>query len=233
MSAVALLFEDAEDLVIGAMLAPPWGVYLNGVPVIQPASVASAAAAGTPAAVVSALISLASVAGLIGQPSVGQGNLAPATASTIEFEFAQDWSLPTYPQEEGAFQAYNKVTLPFDVKIRLAGSGQAFLQNCLAIASSDQLFDIVTPELTFTGVNCSHIAVLPREARRGVSLLQVEFYFMQIPVVSSTTFQNTQQPGEAAPYPTGNQQPQTPSQYIQSQFAAGGVGSNNTGWTVQ
>lgn len=225
MSLVDLLVQDAEDLVLGQLLAPPWGVYLDGVPVIQPAS-ASGMVSGVSTAV-SALVSIASVAGLLSSvPSLAQANLAPATASTIEFEFAQDWSLPTYPQEQGAFQAYNKVTLPFDVKIRLACNGsaaerQAFFQNCLAIANSTSLFDVVTPELTFVSQNVSHMAILPRDAKRGVSLVQVELYFQQIPVVASTTFQNTAQPGDAGTFASGNQQGQTPAQYVQNGFAAG------------
>lgn len=230
MSTVELLLSDAEDLVLGQLLAPPWGVYLDGVPVIQPASVPTMID-GVSGAAVSALISIASVAGLIGQSSTGPANVAPATASTIQFEFAQDWSLPTYPQEQGAFQTYNKVTLPFDVKIRLACTGsaadrQAFIQNCLAIANSTALFSVVTPEITFVDVNCSHMAILPRDARSGVSLIKVDLYFEQIPVQSSTTFQNTQQPGDAGTVATGNQQPQTPAQYVQNGFAAGGFTLN-------
>jgi hypothetical protein len=230
---VDLLVEDAEDLVLGSLLGPGWGIYLNGVAVIQPATVPSSAGGGLVDAAFAAIASVQQIAGLLGGSTFGTGNnpIAPSVASTIQFEFDQDWSLPTYPQEQGAFQAYNKVTLPFDVKVRLACGGsvsdrQAFLQAVLAMANSTALFDVVTPEMTFTSCNVSHVSVLPRTAKNGTTLIQVDLYFQEIPVSSSTTFQNTAVPNIAGENPVGNVQPQTPNQYVQTEFSAGN-------WTVQ
>ena len=217
-SFVALLIADAEDLVLGSLLAPSWGIYLNGTAVIQPANVPSSSSGGI---VSSALQAIASLASLLGAP-----NIVPVTASTVEFEYAQDWPISNYPQEQGAFQSYDKVTLPFDVKLRLASGGdsstrQGFLNTCLAIANSFALFDVVTPELTFTSVNCTHID-WRRNAREGAELIQVDLWFQQIAVTAAVSFTNTQQPGDAATQSLGNVQPQTPNQYVQNGFAAGG-----------
>ena len=35
---IELLTADAADLVLGSLIAPRWGIYLNGQPVIQPAT---------------------------------------------------------------------------------------------------------------------------------------------------------------------------------------------------
>lgn len=212
---VELLLADAEELILGALLGPQWGVYLNGTPVIQPAT---AAAAGIPFSIAAALTDLAAIAGLIG------GGIQPAVASTVEFEFAQDWPISNYPQEQGAFQSYNKVTLPFDVKLRLVGGGsigdaQTFLQTCLAIANSFALFDVVTPELTFTSCSVTHIS-WHRAADRGATLIQVDLWFQQINVTSTTTFQNTQQPGNASPTSLSNVQPMTPNQQVDQAFSS-------------
>jgi len=212
---VELLIADAEDLILGALLAPQWGVYLNGVPVIQPASVAASL---LPFGVSAALADVSAIAGLI-----GGGGIQPAVASTVEFEFAQDWPISNYPQEQGAFQSYNKVTLPFDVKLRLAGGGslgsaQAFLTTCLAVANSFSLFDIVTPELTFTSCSVAHVSY-QRKADRGATLIVVDLWFQQINVASSTTFQNTQQPGNASATSLSNVQPQTPNQQVDQAFS--------------
>lgn len=214
MSFVDVLIDDAEDLVLGSLLGPSWGIYLGGVPVIQPASIASS---GNNSAAVSALAAIADVASLIGTISgVSLGNVSSAVASTIDFEYSQDWPLPNYPQEQGAFQSYNKQTLPFDVKVKLASAGnlsdrQAFLQTCLAIAQSFSLFDVVTPEMVFPSCNVTHID-WRREAKRGYQLIQVDLYFLQIPVISSTTFNNTQQPGEAGVSANGVVQSRFPSE---------------------
>lgn len=213
--AVPLLIADASELVLGALLQPSWGIYLNGVPVIQPASLLGSL-------VQTQLAPIQAIAGLIGAP-----NILPVAASTVDFQFKQDWPISNYPQEEGAFQSYDKVTLPFDVKVRLASGGsvanrQAFLQTCLGIANSLALFDIVTPEIVFSSVNCTHID-WDRNAQRGVSLIALDLWFQQIPVQAAATFSNTQQPGVAGRQSIGNVQPQTPNSQVQSSFSSLGI----------
>lgn len=218
MANVELLLADAENLILSALLAPSWGVYQNGTPVIQPASLLTQFVGGF-------VQPLSQIASLVGLPGI-----VPAFASTVEFEYAQDWPLSNYPQEQGGFQTYNKVTLPFDVKLRLACQGpqtirQAFLTTCLAISNSFQLFDVVTPELVFTSCNVSHIG-WRREAERGATMIVVDMWFQQIAVTNSTTFQNTQQPGDASPQSLSNVQPLSPNQVVSQGFSAGN-------WQVQ
>jgi hypothetical protein len=212
---IALLIADVSDLVLGALLQPSWGVYLNGSPVIQPASILGQV-------VQAQLAPIQAIAGLLGAP-----NIVPVSASTVDFQYAQEWPISNYPQEAGAFQSYDKVTLPFDVKLRLAAGGsqsnrQAFLQTCLAIANSLALFDVVTPEMVFTSVNCIHID-WDRNATRGATLISVDLGFQQIAVQAAASFSNTQQPGNAGQQSIGNVQPQTPSSQVQSSFSALGI----------
>ena len=222
MEPIQLLVQDAEDLVFGALLGPLWGIYLNGTPVIQPATIPASGAIGN---ILAAIDSIGQIAQFFTGGSIGTGAIAPSVASTIDFEFAQDWPLSNYPQEQGGFQTYNKVTLPFDVKVKLASGGsqsdrQAFLQTVLAIANSFGLFDIMTPELTYASVNCTHVE-WRRTAKHGFQLIQVDLWFEQVNEASSTTYQNTATPNIAGPLPAGNVQTQTPSQYVQSEFASG------------
>jgi hypothetical protein len=223
MANVELLLADAADLFLGSLLGPSWGIYQNGQAVIQPANQFTGL-------LTSAVGTLAEIASIVGVP-----NLVPVVASTVSFEFAQDWPISDYPQEQGAFQSYNKVTLPFDVKVRLTCQGdeaarQAFLTTCLGIAGANApaVFDVQTPEIVFTSCSATHIN-WRREADQGVTLIVVELWFKQIAVTTATTFENTQQPGDASPQSLGNGQAQTPSQYVSSEFAAGSDG----GWVVQ
>lgn len=218
MVSIPLLLADAADLTLSALLQPSWGIFINGVPVIQPATILGSVA--------SALIGpVQQIANLIGVP-----NIVPVMASTVEFEFAQDFPLSNYPQEGGAFQSYNKVTLPFDVKLKLASNGngqgatgrQAFLQTCLAIANSTALFDIMTPELVFASCNCSHID-WPRKADRNATLIEVELYFQQINNVQATNFTNTASPTSAGQQSLGNVQPQVPDGQVQNALSSAGV----------
>lgn len=213
---VSLLTQDAAELTLSALLQPTWGVYLGGVPVLQPASIVGNL-------INSALAPINAIAGLIGVP-----NIVPVTASTVEFEYAQDFPISTYTQEQGAFQSYNKVQLPFDVKLRMTSGGsltvrQNFLNTCLAIANSTSLFDVVTPEMIFSSVNCSHIS-WPRSAKKGNTLITVDLYFEQINVITATNFTNTLTPVSSGQQSIGNVQPQTPNTTVQNSFNA--IGAN-------
>ena len=204
MANIELLLADAEDLVLGSLLAPQWGVYLNGDAVISPANIFSQT-------ISSFLAPVQEIASLLGV----QTNLVPVTASTVEFEFSEDWPISNYPQEQGAFQSYDKVTLPFDVRLKLASGGSAserqqFLQTCLAIGASLSLFDVVTPEMVFTSVNCTHVD-WRRTATDGVELIKVDLWFQQISVSAGVLFSSTQQPGNAGQQSIGNVQPGVPS----------------------
>lgn len=212
---IPLLLADAQNLVLGALLQPTWGVYLNGQPVIQPATVLGSVASA-------ALAPIQAIASLLGFP-----NIVPVMASTVEFDFAQDWPISNYPQEQGAFQSYNKVTLPYDVRLRLASgtsdaNRQAFLSTIQAIGNSFALFDIVTPELTFTSVNCTHLD-WKRTAREGAKLIQADLWFKQIPVTATAAFTNTAQPQDAGPQALGNAQPQSPNQQVQQSIQSSPV----------
>lgn len=60
---------------------------------------------------------LNSVSGLLlGQQLINQ-------VSVVDFEYKQDWNISTAPVENGGFQSYNKVQLPFDVRMRVAAGG--------------------------------------------------------------------------------------------------------------
>lgn len=213
MSNVPLLLADASEIILGALLQPTWGIYQNGAAVIQPASFLQNA-------IVSSIQPLTALASLAGLPGI-----LPVAASTVEFEYRQDFPVSTYQQENGAFQAYDKVTLPFDVRLRLAASGstttrQNFINTCIAISQSIQTFDVVTPERTFASVNCNHID-FRREARRGNTLIQIDLSFIQIPVVSAVTPVNTANPGDSGQQALGNVQPQNLTTPQANALAAG------------
>lgn len=217
MPSITLLAQDASEIILGALLQPTWGIYTStGIPVIQPASF-----------IQSPIVSQAQPLFAAVSAALGIGNILPVAASTVEFEYKQDFPISTYPQEQGAFQAYDKVTLPFDVRLRLACSGNVstrrnFIEACLAISTSLTLYNVVTPEKTFLSVNCSHID-WRRTASRGNTLIMVDMDFLQIPVVSAVTGINTQQPGDAAQQAQGQVSAQPLSVTESQAYASGGL----------
>lgn len=200
------------DLVatLGAVLPPPWGVFDSdsGQPIFIPNSVVAQALSP-------AIGAFSQVAALFGFQYAG-----PVFVSTINFEYGADSPISTYQQEAGAFQSYDKVQLPFDVKLRLACGGQppqrqAFIARLEALRTTTQLVDIVTPERTFSSCNCTHID-FRRSAESGVSLIVADAWFEQVPVTATVSFGSTQLPGEAAQQSIGNVQPSSLSQLPQS-----------------
>jgi hypothetical protein len=185
---------------------------------------------------------------------LGLPNLQPVSASMVEFEFDQDWTIADTPQELGAFQSYDKVQMPFSVKVRLACGGpvsqrQAFLNSVLAIAGGSPLgasalvssllstattalglgsiasaltggilsgalapplFDIVTPEGTYSSCSCNRLA-FSRRANDGLTLIVASMDFIQVRVTSTASFTQTQIPGIAGLQSLGTVQPGTPS----------------------
>lgn len=122
------------------------------------------------------------------------------------FGFRQEWSVTTAPTELGGFAAYNKVNNPFETQLRLTKGGSVrdrhdFLEKLDAIASSINLYKIVTPERTYFGCNISRYEVSRKEASGAYFLDEIDIFFTEIRTVTSeytnTTF-NTQSAQEAS-----------------------------------
>lgn len=141
--------------------------------------------------------------GFAGQQQWGlflNGEPVVVSDNVISFEFKQDYRTSNYNQEEGAFETYNKVQTPYDVRLRFSTGGnaadrQAMLESIDAVVASLDLFDAVTPERVYTSVNPIH-QDYRRTARDGVGLLTVDVYCTQIRVTATPQFANST--------PTGN-----------------------------
>jgi hypothetical protein len=135
--------------------------------------------------------------------------------SVVSFEYRQEWTVSDYPVEQGAFETYDKVELPFEGKFRFSAGGSevdrfALLQSIADIADSVTLLDIVTPEQVYPSITIYHYDYR-RTATNGVGLLQVDVWCREVRVTTTTAFSNTQQPSGANAQGTGNVQTQTPT----------------------
>lgn len=150
--------------------------------------------------------------------------------SIISVEFKRDWRVVDYPMEKGAFESYNKVTLPFDARVKMTKGGtaaqrEAFLEQVEAIAGTTDVYDVVTPEKTYIGTNIVHWDYR-REANRGVGLITVDLWLLEIrqtvvPVYTTTATPTTPVSNPAAPsgadaVSTGTVQPQPPAPAVAS-----------------
>jgi len=167
-----------------------------------------------------ALLTIDAVLSLVvpGVPQWGiffQGFPVVVADSVVSFEYKEDWSISSYPVEQGGFESYNKVQVPFDVRVTYTAGGSPFNRLALqasidAIMPSLDLFDVVTPEKVFLSVNPTH-QDFRRTSLDGVGLLKVSVWCEQVRVEAQAQFTNTQMPSGASPQGGGLVQTQQPT----------------------
>lgn len=141
--------------------------------------------------------------GLFGQKwgIVANGGSAALTPdSFIDFEYREEAKIPIYPLQNGAFQSYNKVGLPYDIRLTVTCSGNgkmskgAFIQGIDKLLTSLTLVDIVTPDATYKNTNLIHVDYR-REATNGATLLIAQLWFQWVRIVSNPTVPTAQPSG--------------------------------------
>ena len=156
------------------------------------------------------------------------GNAVITADSVFGFEIKKTWKIPTYPQEEGAFQSYNKVELPSEPRIVFMQGGSIsdrtdFLNQVVTICASLSLYAAYTPEMQWPSVNPVGYSVMNRTSEKGATLISVEVQLEEVRVTASQQFTsspspatpasatNTATPSGNANTNTGPVQPQTPT----------------------
>ena len=147
-----------------------------------------------------------------------RGSPAITVDSISSFEIRKDSKIADYPVEDGAFQSYNKVQLPFDSRVRITRGGNdadraVFLAALDGLQASLEQYDIVTPERVYTGVNIQRYD-LKRTAREGAGLLVAELWLVQVRDGATATFVTTKAPTGAQTVNAGALQAQPASQPV-------------------
>lgn len=161
------------------------------------------------------------------------GAQAFAYRSIVDFDFKQDWPVSDYPVEPasgtspGGFQSYDKVQLPFDVRVRMTSDGdeagrEALIADVQAGANTLNLYDVVTPEQTYAGCNITHVD-FKRSAENGVGMILIDVWFLQIRQTSTSTFTSTRTPTVAGQQNTGSVATQAPSGQVDAGFDSGAL----------
>lgn len=130
--------------------------------------------------------------------------------SVKDVDYRKDWSVLNYPIESGSFESYNKVETPYEARITFMAGGfaasQDLINSALAVAGNLKLYDVVTPEKTFTRANINHV-----DFRRHLptGLLELSVFLVQIRnnVSSELSTSSAQQPAGAATADGGQVQP--------------------------
>lgn len=132
---------------------------------------------------------------------VDDKNNVPLTPdSFIDFEYREERKIPNYPVEGGGFSSYNKVALPFDVRVTVSCNGNGvmskenFLRTIEELINSLTLLSVVTPNKTYNNCNLIHVDYR-RESRQGVSLIVAQLWFQEIRVAQQAVPKTTEPSG--------------------------------------
>lgn len=133
----------------------------------------------------------------------------------IAVDFLKEAKVCTYPLQGGAFEAYNKVQSPFDVRVTLSKGGDAsgrtaFMQTLQTAASALTRYQVITPEITYENLTVQHVDYR-RESRAGASLITADVWLIEIRETVTTKFTKTKTPAGAATVDNGTVAAQTPT----------------------
>lgn len=122
--------------------------------------------------------------------------------SFLEVHFKNDERQADYPMEQGTFASFNKVSTPFDCRVKMSVgsdiiSRTAFLAQCDSMLKSTNLYTVITPEASYQ--NASLVNVLyGRTQRSGVTLIIVELWFQEVRNTAVVLMATPAQPDGAA-----------------------------------
>jgi hypothetical protein len=121
--------------------------------------------------------------------------------NVTSFEYASQSRISKYPQEQGAFASYNKVSLPREPVFRFTTGGsisdrQDFINSVEAIVDDLNLYDVVTPEIVYSGYNVVRSSY-PRQAE-DANLITIDVHMEQVVIAGASTFSNTVDPSDQA-----------------------------------
>lgn len=112
-----------------------------------------------------------------------KGSYALKPDSFVKFEYKEIHKIPNYPVEQGSFQSYNKVTLPYEIKLTITKSNifeiGPFINQILVLLNSTRLLSIVTPDKVYNSANLINFDYR-KDARNGAVLLIAELTFQEV-----------------------------------------------------
>ncbi len=119
----------------------------------------------------------------------------------IGMEYRGKQVIASHPVEQGSFSSYNKVAVPYDIKVVLACSGaqnivrqlivdypqkDEFLAKLESMKASLDLYTIATPDASYVNANLVEYNY-GRYATNGATMIKAELYFREVQVKSATT----------------------------------------------
>lgn len=149
--------------------------------------------------------------------------LALLPDSIVALDVKKEYNLPNYPMEDGAFQSYNKVKEPYDIRVKMSIGGNSakldgFLKMLDGVVSSLTLYSIVTPDATYPNANVHHYD-FQRTATNGRGLLTVTLWAKEVRTSIVAAFAHVKVPDAVNPK-AAQVSPTLPRALTPAEFAA-------------
>lgn len=153
----------------------------------------------------------------------GQTVITPDSVLSVEYRGEQ--RISNFPIEKGSFASYNKIAVPYDLRVSLTCNGQgemtrdAFLTQLEAMKNSLDIYTFITPDFNYQSINLEHYDYR-REAGRGVQLITADLFFTEIRIVDNNVFANTATPSGSGQQKNGSVNTLPPTQDQTASFNA-------------
>lgn len=139
--------------------------------------------------------------------------LALEADSVTSVGYDSEFRIADFPIEQGGFESFDKVSLPFQARVVLTKGGtiedrRTFLAALNEIRSDTKLYSVVTPERAYLDVNITRVSI-DRSREQGAGLISVEIVLQEIRQTVDTTYtSSTAEPSGADVRNDGTVQPQ-------------------------
>ena len=148
-----------------------------------------------------------------------KGTYALQPDSFVKFEFKEDHKICSYPVENGSFSSYNKITMPYEIKMTVTKGGifaiTPFINQIKELLDSTKILAIVTPDSTYASASLTNFTYR-KEAKNGAVLLIADLTFQEVRV-SGGNYVPVAAPQAAVTTPLGQTSP-TPFVTTDSSF---------------
>ena len=137
--------------------------------------------------------------------------LSPDSVSSVGY--GAEYRIADYPLQDGKFETYDKVQLPFEANLVVTKGGSVadrreFLRALDDLRADTEIYNVVTPEWTHLGVNIARVTI-DRSREQGANLITADILLREIRVTGTATFSSSNSPSAADPTSNGTTQPQT------------------------
>jgi hypothetical protein len=128
--------------------------------------------------------------------------------SIVAINPREERRIASHPVEKGQFASYNKVSAPMQCRLIMTCNGAGsmhrdeFLTQVRKMLDSIDLYDLVTPDVTYRNMNMVGLDY-QRTSASGVQLLTVEATFQEVRSTATRTVAKASAPAGKSPAPLG------------------------------